>query len=88
MEFRLRIEQGFVHDAAVYCLQLASRRAGPPLALVIFTLAAGLLFHDFWNADAASKLIQSIHFWKSVSISGGMLMAFAFSPGRYSVDRS
>ena len=30
VEFRLRIEQGFVHDAAVYCLQLASRRAGPP----------------------------------------------------------
>ena len=55
---------------------------------MIFTLAAGFLFHDFWNADAVSKLIQSIHFWKNVSISGGMLMAFAFGPGRYSVDRS
>ncbi len=58
------------------------------LALAIFTIAAGFLFHDFWNAVAASKLAQSINFWKNVSISGGMLMAFAFGPGRYSVDKS
>lgn len=57
------------------------------LVLAIFTLAAGILFHDFWNADAASKMMQSINFWKNVSISGGMLMVFAFGPGRYSVDR-
>ena len=57
------------------------------LVLAIFTLAAGILFHDFWNADAASKMMQSINFWKNVTISGGMLMVFAFGPGRYSVDR-
>ena len=57
------------------------------LALAIFTLAAGFLFHDFWNADAASKMMQSINFWKNVTISGGMLMVFAFGPGRYSVDK-
>ena len=57
------------------------------LALAIFTLAAGFLFHDFWNADAASKMMQSINFWKNVTIAGGMLMVFAFGPGRYSVDK-
>jgi len=57
------------------------------LALAIFTLAAGILFHDFWNADAASKMMQSINFWKNVTIAGGMLMVFAFGPGRYSVDK-
>ena len=57
------------------------------LVLAIFTLAAGMLFHDFWNADAASKMNQTIHFWKNVSITGGMLMVFAFGPGRYSLDR-
>jgi putative oxidoreductase len=57
------------------------------LVLAIFTLAAGILFHDFWNADAASKMAQSINFWKNVSIAGGMLMVFAFGPGRYSVDK-
>ncbi len=57
------------------------------LVLAVFTLAAGILFHDFWNADAASKMMQSINFWKNVSITGGMLMVFAFGPGRYSLDR-
>lgn len=58
------------------------------LAIAIFTLAAGFLFHDFWNADAAAKMGQSINFWKNISIAGGMLMVFAFGPGRYSVDKS
>jgi putative oxidoreductase len=57
------------------------------LALAIFTLAAGFLFHDFWNADAASKMAQSINFWKNVSMAGGMLLAFAFGPGAYSLDK-
>ena len=57
------------------------------LVLAIFTLAAGIFFHDFWNADAASKMMQEINFWKNVTIAGGMLMVFAFGPGRYSVDR-
>ena len=57
------------------------------LGLAIFTLAAGFLFHDFWNADAASKMMQSINFWKNVTIAGGMLMVFAFGPGRYSIDK-
>ena len=58
------------------------------LVLAIFTLAAGILFHDYWNADAAAKMGQQINFWKNVSITGGMLMVFAFGPGRYSVDKS
>jgi putative oxidoreductase len=57
------------------------------LALAIFSLAAGFLFHDFWAADAAAKMGQTINFWKNVSMAGGMLMAFAFGPGGYSVDK-
>jgi putative oxidoreductase len=58
------------------------------LVLAIFTLAAGIFFHDYWNADAAMKQFQQINFWKNVSIAGGMLMVFAFGPGRYSVDKA
>jgi len=57
------------------------------LAIGLFTLAAGFLFHDFWNADAAAKMGQAINFWKNVSIAGGMLMVFAFGPGAYSVEK-
>ena len=58
------------------------------IVLAIFTLAAGILFHDFWNADAAAKMMQQINFWKNVSIAGGFLLIFAFGPGRYSVDKA
>ena len=59
------------------------------LALAIFTLAAGILFHNYWDiSDAAQKMGQQINFWKNISITGGMLLAFAFGPGRYSVDKA
>ena len=59
------------------------------LALAIFTLAAGILFHNYWDvADAAQKMGQQINFWKNIAISGGMLMVFASGPGRYSVDKT
>lgn len=58
------------------------------IVLAIFTVAAGFLFHDYWNADAAMKQMQQINFWKNISIAGGFLMVFAFGPGRYSVDKS
>jgi len=58
------------------------------LALAIFTLAAAILFHNYWAVEAAQKMGQQINFWKNISITGGMLLAFAFGPGRYSVDKA
>lgn len=58
------------------------------LALAIFTLLAGIIFHNFWAAEAAQKMAQQINFMKNLSITGGMLMVFAFGPGRLSVDKS
>ena len=57
------------------------------LVLALFTLAAAICFHDYWNADAAAKMSQTINFWKNISMAGGFLMVFAFGPGRYSVDK-
>jgi putative oxidoreductase len=59
------------------------------LVLAIFTLAAGILFHNYWAlSDAAQIAANKINFWKNIAISGGMLMVFAFGPGRYSVDKA
>ena len=58
------------------------------LALAIFTLLAAIIFHDFWAAEAAQKMSQQINFMKNISIVGGMLMVFAFGPGRLTVDKS
>ena len=58
------------------------------LALAVFTLLAAFIFHDFWAVEAAQKMNQQINFLKNISIAGGMLMVFAFGPGRYSVEKS
>ena len=57
------------------------------LTLAIYTLAAGIIFHNYWAAEAAQKMAQQINFWKNISITGGMLMVFALGPGRYSVEK-
>lgn len=57
------------------------------LALAVFCLLAAFIFHNFWAMPEAEKMAQSTSFWKNVTIAGGMLMVFAFGPGRLSVDR-
>jgi putative oxidoreductase len=58
------------------------------LAIAIFTVAAGVLFHAFWaDAEPAARMGNFVNFWKNISIAGGFLMVFAFGPGRYSIDR-
>ena len=58
------------------------------LALAGFTLLAAIIFHNYWAVEAAQKMGQQINFMKNITIVGGMLMVFAFGPGRYSLDRS
>ncbi len=58
------------------------------LALAVFTLLAAILFHNFWAVEAAQKMNQQINFLKNLAITGGMLMVFAFGPGRMSVDKA
>ncbi|HEY2629909.1 MAG TPA: DoxX family protein [Usitatibacter sp.] len=59
------------------------------LLLAGFSLLAAIIFHDFWTVvDPMQHMNQQINFLKNVSIAGGMLMVFAFGPGRYSVDKS
>ena len=58
------------------------------LALGVFTVLAAVIFHNFWAVEAAQKMGQQINFMKNITIAGGMLMVFAFGPGRLSVDKS
>jgi putative oxidoreductase len=57
------------------------------LLFVIFLAVITPMYHDFWNAAADAVIGQQINFMKNVAIAGGMLMVFAFGPGRYSLDR-
>lgn len=43
-------------------------------ALALFLVPVTLIFHGFWNADAAAFQNQLNHFLKNLSILGGMLV--------------
>ncbi len=56
------------------------------VGLALFSLAAGVIFHAYWNAPEAQHMFQYLNFWKNVTIAGGMLVLAAYGPGSISVD--
>jgi len=55
--------------------------------LIIFTIAATLIGHRYWEiTDAAARRMQQSHFMKNLTIIGGMLVLFVAGAGRFSVD--
>ncbi|HEX6958456.1 MAG TPA: DoxX family protein [Ferrovibrio sp.] len=57
------------------------------LIMAVFTLAAAILFHNYWTmTDAAKAYANMLNFYKNLSITGGLLFIAAFGPGAYSVD--
>ncbi len=57
------------------------------LAIALWLVPVTVMFHPYWNVPADQVMNQTNHFFKNVAIFGGMLMVFAFGPGRYSLDR-
>ncbi|QCP49999.1 DoxX family protein [Trinickia violacea] len=60
-----------------------------PLALVlaVYTLGTALIAHHFWSMTGMVGYDNMIHFYKNVSIIGGLLFLAAAGPGKYSLDR-
>ena len=56
------------------------------LALGLFTLAASLLFHNFWAMSADQAFMQQLMFMKNLSIAGGMFVVAAVGAGTLSLD--
>lgn len=57
------------------------------LALAAFTVAASVLFHNFWEMPVEQFRTQQLFFLKNMAAIGGLLMVVAFGAGRWSVDR-
>jgi putative oxidoreductase len=58
------------------------------LALALYTLITALIGHRYWAiADAGVRLDTMIHFYKNMSIAGGLLLLCITGPGKYSLDR-
>ena len=54
---------------------------------MVFTLAAALLFHNFWAMPAAEQGMQQVMFMKNLAVAGGLLMLAVAGPGAWSLDR-
>ena len=55
--------------------------------LAAFTVAATLLFHNFWAAPADQAVLQMIMFMKNVAMFGGLLLVVVHGAGRLALNR-
>jgi putative oxidoreductase len=58
------------------------------LALIVFTVAATLIFHAYWSVPADQVMNEQIEFTKNLAIVGGLLLVLAHGSGRYALDKS
>src|ERR1700761_6316462 len=57
------------------------------LALIVFTILATLMFHNFWASPPAAVTAQTINFTKNLGLIGLFAMIAAFGPGAYSLRK-
>ncbi|MGA2055321.1 MAG: DoxX family protein [Bradyrhizobium sp.] len=53
------------------------------LALIVFTVLATLMFHNFWASPPPAVNAQTINFLKNLGLIGLFAMLAAFGPGAY-----
>lgn len=60
-----------------------------PLALLLaaYTLGTAIIGHHYWNMTGAMQYDNIIHFYKNISIIGGLMLLAVTGAGKYSVDR-
>jgi putative oxidoreductase len=56
------------------------------LVIAVFTLAAAVLFHNYWTMEGQMAMTNQIMFFKNLAIVGGLLAFIGFGPGAFSVD--
>ena len=57
------------------------------LAMVVYTVIATAVAHRYWSYPADQAFNQMSHFFKNISLIGGLILLAAFGPGPVSVDR-
>jgi putative oxidoreductase len=57
------------------------------LILIAFTIAASVMFHNFWASPPAQVTAQTVNFLKNLGLIGLFAMIATFGPGSYSVEK-
>lgn len=55
-------------------------------AMALFSLAAAVLFHNYWAVAPDMMQNQMIHFMKNLAMAGGLIYVVAYGAGPLSVD--
>jgi putative oxidoreductase len=58
------------------------------LVLIVFTILATLMFHNFWASPPAAVTAQTVNFLKNLGLIGLFAMIWAFGPGAYALRRT
>jgi putative oxidoreductase len=70
------------------CLVLGVQARAAAAVMCAYLLVVSFMLHDFWAArDPALAGTLQTHFFKNLSICGGLLMVAAFGPGRWTIRR-
>ncbi|MBB2200662.1 DoxX family protein [Gluconacetobacter tumulisoli] len=58
-----------------------------PLALLLaaYTVVTAFIGHHFWTMEGALRYDMTIHFYKNISIAGGLVALAVAGPGRYAL---
>ena len=75
-----------VEIGASFLLIIGFKARIAALVLAIFVAIITPIFHGYWDVDPAQYGNQFNHFWKNITIIGGMLYVFAIGAGAFSVD--
>ena len=65
-------------------LGLATRYTA--LVMLLFVIIASFSSHRYWSVEPAQVANQSSHFWKNVTIKGGLILLFITGAGRFALD--
>lgn len=82
----LAVAAGVLELAAGVMLVVGWQTRGAALALALFTVAASVLFHNFWAMPADKAFMQQLMFLKNLAVTGGLLFVFVFGAGSLSLD--
>lgn len=69
---------------AALVLGLFARQAA--LILIPFTIAATLMFHNFWAVPDAQVVVQTINFLKNLGLLGLLALIARYGAGNYAAD--
>jgi putative oxidoreductase len=56
------------------------------LVMLLFVIIASFSSHRYWAVEPAQVANQTSHFWKNVTIKGGLVLLFITGAGRFALD--